>query len=102
MKNRRIPGFAEWLFWEYDVRALDLAAHADTIIARVIEHGTLREVQWLLREMGPDRIRRFFREVPHPDVSARTRAFWRAYFRAKESWPAPPRWRSRSSAPWVA
>ena len=100
-RTRRLPPEVHWLFWEHDPRTLDLDRHANTILARVLEHGTLREVRWLLDAAGADRIRRFFREVPHSDVSARTRTFWRAYFRAKEPWPEPPPWRRNSSTPWV-
>jgi hypothetical protein len=99
--RRPVPRFAHWLFWEHDIASLDVARHANTIIARIVEHGTLREVRWMLEGIGASRVRRFFREVPHPDVSERTRRFWRAYFRASERWPEPPRWREHSSAPWV-
>jgi len=100
-RRRRVPAFARWLFWEHDAGRLDLEAHGNTVIARVLERGTMREVQWLLDELGAERLRRFFREVPHPEVTPRTRAFWRAYFRATEPWPEPPRWRNHSSMPWV-
>jgi hypothetical protein len=35
----RFPEEIHWLFWEYDTAALDTERHADSILARILEHG---------------------------------------------------------------
>ena len=99
---RKVPQAQRWLFWELDAARLDVDRDADTILARVLEHGRMVDVRWALRVYGEDRIHRFFREVGHPELTPRTIAFWRAFFRAgDEAWASPPAWRSSSSAPWI-
>lgn len=73
---------------------------ADFVIPRVLEHGGLAEVRWLVEAVGEDRIHRFLREVGHPELSRPTLALWRAVLRAEEEvWAAPPPWRFRPNAP---
>ena len=99
---RRVPDELHWLFWNVDVGALDLDRDADSIVARVLERGRLDDVRWLIETYGLDRIRTFFRSAAHPEVSRRTRLFWRAALRAQEErWPEVPAWRRSSSAPFV-
>ncbi|MBI4955400.1 MAG: hypothetical protein HY908_25480 [Myxococcales bacterium] len=99
---RRPPEDLGWVLWDLDVAELDLEAHADSILARVLEHGRLCDVRSVLEIYGPDRIHRFFREAAHPIISERTRGFWRAYFCAEdEPWPSPPAFRQSKSAPWL-
>ena len=99
---RRVPKAQHWLFWEVDPARLDVDRDADTILARVLEHGRMVDVRWALSAYGRDRIHRFFREVGHPELTPRTIAFWRAFFKAKdETWASPPAWRKSSSAPWI-
>jgi hypothetical protein len=96
------PESLRWLFWDLDVGALDVDLHADAILPRVLENGRLADVRAALSLYGEDRIHRFFREVPHPLVSERTRAFWRAYFHAEdEPWATRPAFRTSSDAPWI-
>jgi hypothetical protein len=81
---------------------LDPQAHSEAIIARVLEHGGLREVQALIELYGLERLHQSLRDVGHPLLSERTRCFWRAFFRAdKEPWATTPSWRQSSAAPWI-
>jgi hypothetical protein len=90
-----------WLFWEVDPARVDLKRDADFVIARVVEHGTLSDVKWLVQSYGLARIHAFFRDAGNTELSARTVGFWRAFFRASnESWVKPPSWRKRSAALW--
>ena len=96
------PPERRWLFWEVDPSRIDLDAHADYVLARVLEHGTLDDVHWVIATYGLDGIRRFFREVGHPEISERTATFWRAVLHVEdERWASPPDWRRSSSAPWI-
>ena len=91
-----------WLFWNVDVDALDLDRDADLVLARVLERGRLEDVGWLMRTYGLERIHVFFRAGAHPEVSRRTRLFWRAALGAREErWPDPAGWRENSGAPWI-
>ena len=92
-----------WLFWDVDPTTVDLDRHRDAIIPRVLEHGGLAEVRWLLGSVGASDIHRFLKEVGHPELSPRTIAFWRAWFGAQEeAWASPPDWRRSCSAPWIS
>ncbi|MSP62946.1 MAG: hypothetical protein EXR72_21945 [Myxococcales bacterium] len=99
---RHLPGHLRPLFQEVDLDHLDERKHADSILARVLEFGRLRDVRWLVATYGWDRIHRFFKEIGHPEISPRTTALWRAILRAKEeTWASPPAWRRSSNVPWV-
>lgn len=97
-----IPLAVRWLFWDVDPTTLEVHRDRDFVIPRVIEHGGMAEVRWLIGEVGLDEIHRFLRDVGHTELSARTLSLWRSVFRAwEEEWAGPPPWRARSSAPWV-
>ena len=99
---RSLPESIRWVFWDVDFSTLDVEQHADAILARVLEEGRLEDVRVVLSIYGPERIHRFFREVAHPLISARTRAFWRAFFHAEnEPWATLPAFRTSSAAPWI-
>jgi hypothetical protein len=96
------PEQLRWLFWETDPSTIDVEAQADYVLPRVLEFGGLAEVRWALGTYGTERIHRFFRDVGHPELSAKTIRFWRAFFNAnEETWASTPAWRQSSSAPWI-
>jgi len=96
-----IPKPQRWLFWDVDPSEIDPVRHAAFVIPRVLEFGTLVDVRWLLARVGSPRIHRFLRDQGHPELSAKTLAFWRAYFRAQEErWATPPAFRRHSALPW--
>lgn len=98
-----LPHSLHWLFPEVELETIDTSAHTDYILARVLERGRLVDVKWAIAEFGKPRIHRFFQEVGHPEISERTRCFWRAVFRAEdEPWRSPPAWRRSNSAPWIS
>jgi hypothetical protein len=90
------------LFWNVAFDELDAERDADLILSRVLERGRLVDVRWAIRRYGLGRLRRFYREAPRPEISSRTRQFWRVALRAKEEvWPETPAFRRSSAAPWV-
>lgn len=98
----RIPDGMRWIFWDVDVDEIDLEAHAHGVMARILERGRLEDVRWLIGRYGLDRIHAFFRGVWSPEISERTRTFWRVVFNAKEEqWAGPPDWRQSSSPFWI-
>jgi len=90
-----------WLFPEHELSNLDLRRDSRLILARVLEHGRLRDVRWCVRQYGLPRIHRFFREESHPEISPRTIALWRAALNAHgETWTRSRRSLLSSAAPW--
>lgn len=97
-----IPTQREWLFWEADLAGIDLDRHAEYVLVRVLERGRLDDVRWLLRQYGVERVRALFRSKAHPELSTRTRQFWKTFLgEGEQPWPTLPAWRTNSSAPWI-
>jgi Family of unknown function (DUF6922) len=97
----RPPESMRWLFWEVDFDSLEADEEADYVLARVLEFGRLADLCWVIQHYGYDRIHAFFKDVGHPEISPRTTAFWRAFFKAEdEPWKQPPAWRKTNAAPW--
>jgi hypothetical protein len=91
------------LFWNVDFEKLDVIRDVDFILERVLERGRLADVRWAVDRYGLDRLRRFFRDAPHPELSPRTLRFWRVALHAEnERWPEPSAWRRTNSVPWIA
>lgn len=97
-----LPEKLRWIFWDVDFDSLDPVKDADAILPRVLELGRLDDVRTILAIYGTARIHRFFRDIAHPLISDRTRAFWRAFFDAEdESWATPPTFRTNNAGPWT-
>lgn len=97
-----VPAAHAWLFWEVDPNAIDLRRDARYVLGRVLERGRLQDVRWVISLYGLDAVRDFFRAGAHPEVSRRTRAFWRAFLNeSDEKWLDRPDFRNSSSAPWI-
>jgi hypothetical protein len=98
-----IPASSRWIFWDVDPATIQLERDANGVLARVLERGCSVDVAWLIQTYGLERIHSFFREVWAPEVSERTRGFWRAFFEAEdETWAAPPAFRRNNSSLWSA
>jgi hypothetical protein len=98
----RPPRSMKPLFWNVDLDAVDVDRDVDFVLTRVLERGKMADVRWVIRRYGIDRIHRFFRAAPRPELSRRTLQFWRVALRAKgEKWPEGPAFRRLSSAPWI-
>lgn len=97
-----IPASSRWIFWDVDPDAIELERDANGVLARVLERGCLDDVKWLIQSYGLARIHSFFREVWAPEITERTRGFWRAFFEAEnETWAAPPTFRKNNSSLWI-
>ena len=63
------------MFWDHTLTAGDLGRYPEWIVERVIEYGTLEDVETVRRLYGK---RRFLKLVAAAErVSPRTRSFWR-------------------------
>ncbi|HLC17348.1 MAG TPA: hypothetical protein VJL89_14105 [Thermodesulfovibrionia bacterium] len=45
--KKTIPEFLYPLFWEYNPKEMDIIQHSDTIMGRIMEHGTWQAMCWL-------------------------------------------------------
>lgn len=45
------------LFWDVDPGSLDLDEHRSFIVGRVLEHGTLDQVRWLIGKVSLEGVR---------------------------------------------
>jgi hypothetical protein len=51
-----LPTFLHALFWEFNVRGIDIVQHADTIMGRIMERGNWQAMRWLRTAYPTDRI----------------------------------------------
>ena len=93
---------ASVLFRDVRPQDVDPDGHAAFVIARVLDHGTVRSVGALLRYYGPDRLRAFFREGGAARVSRRTVPLWAAFLKLAPD-ECIPRFSPRLKSPfWTA
>ncbi len=64
------------LFWDVDVRHVDLVAHGDYVMERVMTRGTLEAMRWLRACYRPEQLSTFLERKGHR-LAARDRAYWR-------------------------
>jgi hypothetical protein len=91
------------LFEDVRVEEVDPEAHADFVIARVLERGTLGSVRALVHRYGVERIRSFFSDHGGADqVTGRTLSPWASFLglRADECTSRSSRWTSARF--WIA
>ncbi len=89
------------LFWDTRLERVNLQRDADFILSRILEFGRARDVTWLIRRFGLERIHHFLATSGHPELSARTLCFWRAALHAEdETWLSPPAFRRSKFAYW--
>jgi hypothetical protein len=89
---------ARTLFHDVRLEEIDPVDHADFVISRVLDWGTMESVRSVVRLYGLERIRDFFLSGGAARVSARTRALWLPYLGLTERECTPkssPRIRSQ-------
>lgn len=97
-----VPADSQWLFWDVDPDAIDLARDRRYVLGRVLERGRMVDVRWVFAVYGVEGVREFFRTGAHPEVSGPTRALWRTFLKeGEDQWTEAPSWRNDSVAPWV-
>jgi hypothetical protein len=97
-----VPAEHVWLFWDVNPDAIDLVRDRRYVLGRVLERGRLMDVRWAVSQYGLEGVRDFFRAGAHPELSRRTRCFWRAFFKKTgDEWPDASSFRKHSAAPWI-
>ena len=56
---RRVPAELGSLFWDCDLRTLDVERHREQILERVLQDGDLEAVRWALATYGDEVVRAF-------------------------------------------
>ncbi len=77
LSKGRLPPDAEWLFPEYDSKAIDLEQHKGVIIERFLERGTWEQLRWLFATYGEDGVAEWVRKHGFRLLSKRSFALWR-------------------------
>ena len=90
------------LFQDVRPHDVDPEEHAAFVIARVLDHGTMRSVLALLHYYGAHRIRASFHEGEAARLSRRTVALWRALLQLTPDECTPKSSPRRSSPFWTA
>jgi hypothetical protein len=90
------------LFHDVRIADIDDLAHADFVIARVLDRGTMASVRALLRHYGVERIREFFRGGGGDRVQPATSALWMAYLDLRADECTPRSLPRRSSPFWTS
>ena len=74
----------DWLFWDCDLEQLDLIAHRDFIIERILDRGTVPAVRWLFKTFGEDIVRHFLINHGHR-LRRDVFHFWKLFFGLQET-----------------
>jgi hypothetical protein len=77
-----IASHAGRLFWDVDAGSLDLEAHEDFVLGRVLSLGSWQDLTALREEIGDDRIRQFVERAPHR-LDRRSRRFFEVVLGAR-------------------
>jgi hypothetical protein len=72
-----LPANSEWLFPEYDVALMEVEHHSGVIIERILERGTWKQLSWLFRTYGEERVRGWVQRHGFRLLSSRSFALWR-------------------------
>lgn len=83
VRRAQIPKGLAPYFREYDFKKLDSGRDAAIVIQRGLEFGTMRELQWLFRVYGKERIKQFVYEYGKRGLSRKAFNYWRKLFELK-------------------
>ena len=75
-KSQRLPAELKPLFWEFDFEKLSWAKHRDTVVAKVLQSGTLDNWQWLRGKLGDRELRDWILKRNGRGLSSRQLRFW--------------------------
>ena len=73
-----VPRFLTPLFWDTDASTIDLVAHRDFILGRILSAGSLDAVRWARAEFGDDCIRDWIVRHEGRQLSGPQLRFWEA------------------------
>ena len=74
-RRRRLPRRLGKFFWEVYPRRIDLGRHSEYVIARLLEHGDLGAIQWVMKSFSKKDIANVVNRSRQ--LSRKTANFWR-------------------------
>jgi hypothetical protein len=72
---RRLPRRLGKFFWDVSPDQIDLNRHSEYVIARLLEHGDLVAIQWVIKAYRKEEIIKVVKQSRH--LSRKTANFWR-------------------------
>ncbi|CUU38628.1 hypothetical protein GXSOP10_14218 [Armatimonadetes bacterium GXS] len=72
----RLPEFLRPLFWEVEFRKVSPRKHQSYICMRIMEHGDLQAIRWMLQTYGKETLREWLIQREGRGLSPRTLRFW--------------------------
>jgi len=73
--NAALPTYVAKLFWEVDPASIDIAAHRDYILERVMSRGGWAAMQWLMGTYSREDLADFLKRRGGK-LAPRERAYW--------------------------
>lgn len=65
------------LFWDVNIDTIDIENHADYVIERFLEYGTMESIRWLRATYGDERIKHYILHRGYKTLSNKTLNFWK-------------------------
>lgn len=75
---KRIPRFLSKYFWETGQRDLNLKEHESYIAERLLEHGDLKALGWLLKNIKKETIKKIL--LRERALSPKSANFWAVFW----------------------
>lgn len=76
--ENKIPEKIKRLFWDVIKEEIDIKAHKGYIIRRILDHGDIEDIKWILRIYSREEIVKIIKKSK--GVSRKTAYFWSYYF----------------------
>ena len=74
-RRRRLPRRLDKFFWDVYPGRIDLDQHSEYVIARLLEHGDLGAIQWVMKSYSKEEIANVVKQSRQ--LSRKTANFWR-------------------------
>jgi len=71
------------VFWDTDLKTIDFEQQKDFVISRILEHGYLENVKWLLNKYTVNQIKNTI--CQSRELSEKTANFWSVYFKIPQN-----------------
>ena len=96
-KDKAIPEKFHTLFWDYDPNSIDIDAHSDFIIGRIMEIGTWDSMKWLRKTFSKDQLLSYLENRGKQTLPPRELNYW--LFITGMSYQKRQKWLEDNSGP---
>ena len=72
----KLPDNLKSLFWDCDFSSLDLRAHRNFVIRRILDRGNWQEITWLRKTLGDEAIKQWLLTKSGGGLDPRKLRFW--------------------------